>query len=70
MLNCDSELNFQSQQINDKSVFFHLKTTARISGFMSRHDLEELLQTLISSKLDYCNRIFPGLVILVNHHSN
>ena len=34
---------------------------AKLRGVMSKQDLEKLMHTFISSRVDYCNGIFTGL---------
>uniref|UniRef100_A0A3Q3LKF2 Reverse transcriptase domain-containing protein n=1 Tax=Mastacembelus armatus TaxID=205130 RepID=A0A3Q3LKF2_9TELE len=58
----DSDLNFNSHiKSITSSAFYHLKNIARIKGIMSKPDLERLIHSFISSRLDYCNGLFTGL---------
>lgn len=43
-----------------KSSFFNLKSTAKVKHFLSKSDLEIVIHSLISSRLDYCNSLYTG----------
>ncbi|XP_070399077.1 uncharacterized protein [Nothobranchius furzeri] len=43
------------------SSFFHLRNVAKLSPILSRSELETVLHTFISSRLDYCNSLFTCL---------
>lgn len=48
----DSDLNFNSHiKTITKSAYFHLKNIARIKGFLSKQDMEKLVQAFILSRL-------------------
>uniref|UniRef100_A0A8C6VU81 Reverse transcriptase domain-containing protein n=1 Tax=Nothobranchius furzeri TaxID=105023 RepID=A0A8C6VU81_NOTFU len=44
-----------------RSSFFHLRNIAKLSPILSRSELETVLHTSISSRLDYCNSLFTCL---------
>nr|XP_054594398.1 uncharacterized protein LOC129161884 [Nothobranchius furzeri] len=44
-----------------RSSFFHLRNVAKLSPILSRSELETVLHTFISSRLDYCNSLFTCL---------
>uniref|UniRef100_A0A8C6KL48 Reverse transcriptase domain-containing protein n=1 Tax=Nothobranchius furzeri TaxID=105023 RepID=A0A8C6KL48_NOTFU len=43
------------------SSFFHLRNVAKLSPILSRSELETVLHSFISSRLDYCNSLFTCL---------
>uniref|UniRef100_A0A8C6MBL6 Reverse transcriptase domain-containing protein n=1 Tax=Nothobranchius furzeri TaxID=105023 RepID=A0A8C6MBL6_NOTFU len=44
-----------------RSSFFHLRNIAKLSPILSRSELETVIHTFISSRLDYCNSLFTCL---------
>uniref|UniRef100_A0A3B3HCK7 Reverse transcriptase domain-containing protein n=1 Tax=Oryzias latipes TaxID=8090 RepID=A0A3B3HCK7_ORYLA len=44
-----------------RSCFYHLKNIAKLSPVVSRSEMEMLIHSFISSRLDYCNSIFTCL---------
>uniref|UniRef100_A0A8C6KM71 Reverse transcriptase domain-containing protein n=1 Tax=Nothobranchius furzeri TaxID=105023 RepID=A0A8C6KM71_NOTFU len=44
-----------------RSSFFHLRNIAKLSPILSRSELETVIHTFISSRLDYCNSLFSCL---------
>ena len=44
-----------------KAAFFHLRNIARIKRYLPRDCLEQIVHSLIFSKLDYCNSLYLGL---------
>jgi len=59
----DSSLSFQSH-INSltKSAFFHLRRIVQLRPFISANDAKTLIHAFVSSRLDYCNALFIGLL--------
>uniref|UniRef100_A0A8C6VWU7 Reverse transcriptase domain-containing protein n=1 Tax=Nothobranchius furzeri TaxID=105023 RepID=A0A8C6VWU7_NOTFU len=43
------------------SSFFHLRNIAKLSPILSRSELETVIHSFISSRLDYCNSLFTCL---------
>ena len=60
LLDSDFKLDKQINAIV-KSSFFHLRTIAKIKPFLSTHDLEIVIHSLITSRLDYCNSLYLGI---------
>lgn len=58
----DSSLNF-NKQIGAvvKGSFFSLRSIAKVKHFLSSKDLEIVVHSFISSKIDYCNSLYIGL---------
>uniref|UniRef100_A0A8C6NNP0 Reverse transcriptase domain-containing protein n=1 Tax=Nothobranchius furzeri TaxID=105023 RepID=A0A8C6NNP0_NOTFU len=44
-----------------RSSFFHLRNIAKLSPILSRSELETVIHTFISSRLNYCNSLFTCL---------
>ena len=44
-----------------KSAFYHLHNIAKIRKFISFKNCETLVHAFVSTKLDYCNSLLPGL---------
>nr|XP_054606508.1 uncharacterized protein LOC129166913 [Nothobranchius furzeri] len=44
-----------------RSSFFHLRNIIKMSPILSRSELETVIHTFISSRLDYCNSLFTCL---------
>uniref|UniRef100_A0A8C6NV41 Reverse transcriptase domain-containing protein n=1 Tax=Nothobranchius furzeri TaxID=105023 RepID=A0A8C6NV41_NOTFU len=44
-----------------RSSFFHLRNIAKLSPILSHSELETVIHTFISSRLDYCNSLFTCL---------
>ncbi len=58
----ETDLSFSSHvKAVTKSAYYHLKNIARIRCFVSSHDLEKLVHTFITSRVDYCNGLLTGL---------
>ncbi len=58
----DSDLNFQKHiSFNYKTAFYHLRNMSKVRPILSLPDSEKLVHAFISSRLDYCNALFPGL---------
>ncbi len=56
----ETDLSFSSHvKAVTKSAYYHLKNIARISSFVSSHDLEKLVHGFITSRVDYCNGLLP-----------
>lgn len=58
----DNGLKFD-KQINSvvRSSFYHLRSIAKLKAFLRVKDLETVIQSFISSRLDYCNSLYLGL---------
>lgn len=58
----DDNLKFD-RQINSvvKTCFYQLRLLAKAKPFLSFKDLEKLIHTFISSRLDYCNSLYLGI---------
>src|SRR4029434_7347240 len=41
--------------------FYQLRTIAKIKSFLSPKDLEKVIHSFISSRLDYCNSLCTGI---------
>lgn len=55
----DSTLSFDKQiSAVVKSSFFQLRTIARIRMRLSKNDLETIIHTFITSRLDHCNSLY------------
>ena len=48
-----------------KTCFFHLRKVAKIRYYLSTPDTENLIHSLITSKLDSCNSLLYGLPKLI-----
>lgn len=58
----DSNLYFNSHFQNiTESAFYHLKNIARVRPLLHQANTEKLVYAFITSKLDYCNALLPGL---------
>lgn len=58
----DSSLNFKKQiGAVVKGSFFNLRSIAKVKHFLSSKDLEIVVHSFITSKLDYCNSLYIGL---------
>lgn len=44
-----------------KSNFFHLRQLAKVKPFLSHHNINILVQVIITTHLDYCNVLYSGL---------
>ena len=64
----DSDMSF-SAQINSvcKSCHFHIRDLRRIRHLLSLSTATLLANSLVSSKLDYCNSLYTGIS---NHNLN
>ena len=58
----DSDMSF-SEQINSvsKSCHFHIRDVRRIRHLLPRSAATALANSLVSSKLDYCNSLYSGI---------
>jgi len=43
-----------------RNCFFHLRNIAKLRSLVSKAELEMIIHAFISSRLDYCNRLFIG----------
>ncbi len=60
----ETDLSFSSHvKAVTKSAYYHLKNIARIRCFVSSQDLEKLVHAFITSRVDYCNGLFPKKTI-------
>lgn len=58
----DSSLNFKKQISHVvKSSFFHLRSIAKLKPILSKQNLEIVVHSLITTRLDYCNSLYFGL---------
>ena len=59
---CDSDMSF-SKQINSvsKSCHFHIRDIRRIRHLLPLSAATALADSLVSSKLDYCNSLYFGI---------
>ncbi len=58
----DGDLNFQKHiSCISKTAFYHLRNISKVRSLLSVSDSERLVHAFISSRLDYCNALFPGL---------
>lgn len=58
----DAELNFQKHiSYISKTSFYHLRNISKVRPILSLPDSEKLVHAFISSRLDYCNTLFPGV---------
>ena len=50
-------------QIHDvvSASFYQMRTIAKVCNFLYPKDYEKVVQTFISSRLDYCNALFSGI---------
>jgi len=51
-----------------KSCFFHLCNISKLRAVVSQADMEILIHSFISSRIDYCNALFLSLNKTVLHH--
>jgi heme/copper-type cytochrome/quinol oxidase subunit 3 len=53
-----------SYHVNDvvKGAFYHLRNIAKIRKYINNHITEVLIHYFVSSKLDFCNSLFYGLL--------
>jgi len=58
----DSSLQFD-KQVNAvvRSGFFQLRTLAKVKQFLSVEDLERVVHTFVTSRLDNCNALYAGI---------
>ncbi|MBN3307907.1 ZBED1 protein, partial [Amia calva] len=62
---CDHNLSFESYVQNvSRSSFLQLRNIARLRQFLSLQDTEKLIHTFVTSRLDYCNAILSGKMLL------
>ena len=60
----DVDLNFKKHISNtSKTAFYHLRNISKIRCLLTQSDSEKLIHAFISSRLDYCNSIFPGITM-------
>ncbi len=58
----ETELSFSNHiKAVTKSAYYHLNNIARIRSFVSSQDLDKLVHTFITSRVDYCNGLLTGL---------
>ena len=58
----DSNLSFNKHVTTVvQSCFFQLRNIAKIKPFLSTANLETVIHSFISSRLDYCNSLYSGL---------
>lgn len=59
----DSDLSFKSH-INKvtKTSFFHFRIIVKVRPFLNEEDAVKLIHAFISSRLDFCNALFTGLL--------
>ncbi len=61
----ETDLSFSSHvkaaYQHTKSAYYHLKNIASIRCFVSSQDLEKLVHTFITSRVDYCNGLLTSL---------
>lgn len=56
------DLGFQKHtSFISKTDFYHLRNTFKVRPILSISDSEKLLRAFISSRLDYCNALLPGV---------
>ena len=60
----DTDLSFTKHISNiSRSAFYHLRNISKIRCLLSQPDSEKLVHAFISSRLDYCNAILPGVTM-------
>ncbi len=58
----EKDLSFSSHvKAVTKSAYYHLKNISRIRCFASSQNLEKLVHTFITNRVDYCNGLLTGL---------
>ena len=58
----DHKMNFEAYVKKVvQTCYFQLRNIAKIKSLLSKQDLEKLVHAFISSRLDYCNSLFPTL---------
>ena len=65
----DSDMSF-SDQINSvsKSCHFHIRDIRRIRHLLPLSTATALANSLVSSKLDYCNSLYSGIYDMIKYH--
>ncbi len=57
----DSNLSFENHISHvTKTVFFHLRNSAKLRNMLSVSDAEKLVHAFMTSRLDYCNALLGG----------
>ena len=57
----DSQLNFRDHiKYITKTAFYHLSNIAKIRSILTKRNAETLIHAFVSSRLDYCNALFPA----------
>ncbi len=57
----DSNLSFENHISHvTKTAFFHLRNIAKLWNMLSVSDAEKLLNSFMTSRLDYCNALLGG----------
>ncbi len=48
-----------------QSCFAQLRQLTKIKSFLSPADLEKVIRAFISSRLDYCNALYSGIILVL-----
>ena len=65
----DHSLSFNTHRKSPvKSCFLHLRNISKLRAVVSQADMEILIHSFISSRIDYCNALFSSLNKKLFHH--
>lgn len=55
-----SVISLISLKAVSKTAFYHLKNIEKLRNLMSEQNLEKLMHAFITSRVDYCSKLFTG----------